>query len=225
MTMTSHERVSNALNRLPVDRLPFVIGPWTDADTRWRTEGNIPADADIREFFGQDLRWGGFLNLAADLDFKPEVVEEDAETIVERNGNGALLRRFKSKTTTPEHVGYRVQERADWEAHILPHFRGLDRRRIPFESYRAEKKLCAAHQRFFFWGGVAPFELMHAMCGHENLLLGMVLDPDWVRGMVAMYVDAIIAHLEDLFAAEGRPDGFYFFEDLRDSRTRASAAL
>ena len=50
--MTSYERVANSLHRKPVDRLPFVIGPWPDADKCWRAEGNIPADADIREFFG-----------------------------------------------------------------------------------------------------------------------------------------------------------------------------
>lgn len=177
-------------------------------------EGNIPDDIDVREFFGQDLRWGGGLKLVADLDYEPEVIAETEETLSTRDGNGALLKRFKNKNTTPEHVGYNVRERADWEALILPHFKKIDKRRINFEQYRAEKQLCAKSQRFFFWGGTAPFELMHAMCGHENLLIGMALDPDWVRDMISMYVDAIISHLEELFAAEGKPDGFYFFEDL-----------
>ena len=214
MTMTSYERVANTLARKPVDQIPFVIGPWPDTDKRWRAEGNIPADVDIREYFGQDLRWGGGIKLVADLDFVPETVEETDETISTRDGNGAVLRRFKAKMTTPEHVGFRVTERREWEQWIKPHFGRIDRRRIPFEGYRAEKKLCAEKQRFFFWGGVAPFELMHPVCGHENLLVGMALDPDWVREMVTMYVDAIISHLEVLFAAEGKPDGFYFFEDL-----------
>ena len=214
MPMTSFERVANVLRRKPVDQCPFVIGPWPDADKRWRAEGNIPADADMREFFGQDLRWAGGLRLVADLDFVSETVEETEETISVRDGNGAILRRFKNKTTTPEHVGFRVAERADWEQWIKPHFGRIDKRRIPFEGYRAEKTLCADKQRFLFAGIVAPFELMHPVCGHENLLVGMALDPDWVRDMVTVYVDAIIAHLEELFAAEGNPDGIYYFEDL-----------
>ena len=176
--MTSYERVHNTLNRKPVDQCPFVVGPWTDADKRWRAEGNIPPDVDIREFFGQDLRWSGALNLVADLDYKPELVEETDETVSTRDGNGAVLRRFKNKQTTPEHVGFRVAERQDWEQWIKPHFGRVDKRRIPFEAYRAEKKLCADKQRFLFWGGCAPFELMHPVCGHENLLMGMALDPD-----------------------------------------------
>ncbi len=214
MILTSHERVANSLARQPVDRLPFVMGPWPDTETRWRAEASIPAEADIREYFGQDLRWAGGLNMVANLDHLPETVAETEETIAFRDGNGAVLRRFKHKTTTPEHVDFRVTDRDSWETMIKPFLGGIDRRRIPFESYRAERRLCAERQRYLFAGVVAPFELMHPVCGHENLLMGMALDPDWVREMVTMYVGAIIAHLEELFAAEGKPDGFYFFEDL-----------
>ncbi len=214
MPMTSYERVANTLARKPVDQSPFVIGPWPDADKRWRAEGNIPADADMREYFGQDLRWAGGLNLVANLDHVPETVDETEETLAVRDGNGAVLRRFKNKMTTPEHVDFRVKDREGWEAWIKPFLNDADRRRIPFESYRAERKLCAERQRFLFAGIVAPFELMHPVCGHENLLVGMALDPDWVREMVMTYTEAIIRHLEIMFAEEGRPDGIYFFEDL-----------
>lgn len=213
-TMTSFERVSRVLSRKPVDQCPFVIGPWPDADKRWRREGNIPAETDMREFFGQDLRWSNSLNMAANLDYVPEIVEETEETISKRDGNGAILRYFKKKTTTPEHVDFRVTDREGWEAWIKPFLQEVDRRRIPFEAYRAERKLCSERQRFLFAGIVAPFELMHPVCGHENLLMGMALDPDWVREMVTTYTDSIIHHLEELFAAEGKPDGFYYFEDL-----------
>ena len=60
----------------------------------------------------------------------------------------------------------------------------LDRRRIPFEGYRDAKKFAAEKQRFFCWAGVAPFEQMHPVCGHEYMLMGMALDPDWVKDMV-----------------------------------------
>jgi uroporphyrinogen decarboxylase len=212
--MTSHERVANTLARLPVDRSPFVIGPWPDADKRWRLEGGIPAEADMREHFGQDLRWAGNLNMVADLDHREQVIDETDETIAVRDGNGAVLRRFKHRTTTPEHVDYLVKDRTGWDALIRPHLGGVDRRRIPFEAYRAERRLCAERQRFLFAGIVAPFELMHAVCGHENLLAGMALDPDWVAEMVTTYTDHIIHHLEIMFSEEGRPDGVYFFEDL-----------
>ena len=214
MQMTSYERVANTLDRKPVDQCPVVVGPWEETKKRWLAEGRYSPDQDVRELFGMDLRWGGNFNMVADLAHVPETIEETEETISMRDGNGAILRKYKGKSGTPEHVDFRVKDRQGWEESIKPFLTAVDKRRIPFEAYRALKKECAEKQLFLFWGGLAPFELMHPVCGHENLLVGMALDPEWIQDMVKVYTDSIISHLEELFAAEGKPDGFYFFEDL-----------
>jgi uroporphyrinogen decarboxylase len=61
---------------------------------------------------------------------------------------------------------------------------------------------------------VNVFELMHPVCGHEHMLVGMALDPDWVKDMCTVYADLTINLMEILFAEEGPPDGLYFFEDM-----------
>jgi uroporphyrinogen decarboxylase len=61
---------------------------------------------------------------------------------------------------------------------------------------------------------VAPFEQMHPVCGHEHMLFGMAVDPDWVKDMVNVFADMTIRHLEVLFAQEGKPDGIFFYEDM-----------
>jgi len=124
------------------------------------------------------------------------------------------LRRHKLHDSTPEHVDFTVKDRATWEEHAKPFLVDVDRRRIPFEGYRAAKKFAAEKERFFCWAGVAPFEQMHPVCGHEYMLMGMALDPDWVKDMVQTYTDLTINHLELLFAEEGTPDGFFFYEDM-----------
>jgi len=212
--MTSYERFANALARKPVDMLPVKVSPWGDTVKRWRAEGHIGADEDVAEHFGQDIREAGWINSTADLDWKDEILEETEETILRRDGNGAMLRRHKLHDTTPEHVGFAVQDREGWEELIKPHLLDVDRRRIDFEWYRKEKAFAAEKQRFFCWGGIPPFEQMHPMCGHENMLMGMALDPDWVKDMVNTYTNLTIMHLETLFAEEGKPDGMFFYEDL-----------
>ncbi len=82
--------------------------------------------------------------------------------------------------------------REAWEEHVKPFLLNVDRRRIDFEGYRNEKQFCAEKQRFFCWGGVAPFEQMHPVCGHEYMLMGMALDPEWVMDMVTTYTDMTI---------------------------------
>ena len=73
---------------------------------------------------------------------------------------------------------------------------------------------CAKNNLFLTCGMVGPFDLMTPVCGHEHLLVGMALDPDWVRDMVQVYTRLTIELLENLFAHEGRPDGLWVWEDL-----------
>ena len=58
------------------------------------------------------------------------------------------------------------------------------------------------------------FELMHPVCGHEYMLMGMALDPDWVKDMVNTYAQLTVDLQEILFAEEGKPDGIWFYEDM-----------
>ena len=214
MSMNSIERMTNVLNFKPVDQTPVAVSPWGATVQRWIKEGHIAEGENVAEHFGQDLCSGGWLNTTADLDFVPETLEETDETILQRDGNGAVLRRHKLHDSTPEHVDFSVKDRAGWEEKIKPFLIDFDRRRIPFENYRDTKRFATEKERFFCWGGVAPFEQMHPICGHEYMLMGMALDPDWVKDMVQTLSTLTIKHLEVLFAEEGKPDGFFFYEDM-----------
>jgi|LFRM01.2.fsa_nt_gb uroporphyrinogen decarboxylase len=211
--MSSYERISNILQRKPVDRIGVFEHFWSDTQREWEARGWIKPNCDFVDLFDFDLDLAGWFNMVADLDFEPVVVEETEETVLTRDGNGALLRRHKLHASTPEHVDFVVKDRTAWEEKIKPLLKP-DRRRINFESYRQKKKKCQEKQRFFCWSGTNVFELMHPVCGHEHMLVGMALDPDWVRDMVNTFSDLIIALQEILFAEEGKPDGIFYYEDM-----------
>ena len=213
-TMTHKERFLNSLARRPVDRLPWGDGLWGETTRKYIDQGKLKEGEDHVTHFDMSWRGGGWLNSTADLDFVEQVIEETPETKLVLSGNGAQLRWWKNKAGTPEHVAFAVQDRASWEQQIKPHLLALDRRRIPFAGYRDAKKLAAAEGRAFVWGGVAPFEQMHPVCGHEFMLMGMALDPDWVKDMVMTYAEFTVRHLETLFAEEGLPDAMWFYEDM-----------
>jgi uroporphyrinogen decarboxylase len=213
-TMASYERVHNALARQPVDEIPFMLDLWDETQQRYRQEGHLAEGTDLVDHFGQDLRVGGWLDSTADLDFGAVTLEETEETILQLDGNGAKLRRPKHHAGTPEHVDFTVRDRASWLEHARPFLLEIDRRRIPLDDYRKQRRLAAEQQKFFTWHGVAPFEQMHPVCGHEHMLMGMALDPGWIQDMVDVYVNLTINHLEVLFAEEGRPDGLFFYEDM-----------
>jgi uroporphyrinogen decarboxylase len=211
--MTGKERIGRILERRPVDRVGLYEHFWGDTQRVWTEQGHIRAGENLGDHFGFDLELCWAFNMTADLDFVPEVVEETEETILTRDGNGALLRRHKLHASTPEHVDFLVKERGPWEERIRPKL-VPDRRRIDFQAYRDQKALADKRGRFFCWSGINVFELMHPVCGHENLLVGMALDPDWVQDMAEVYSDLTIALMEQLFDKEGWPDGIWFYEDM-----------
>lgn len=46
------------------------------------------------------------------------------------------------------------------------------------------------------------------------MLMGMALDPDWVKDMVQTFSDFTIMHQQVLFEEEGIPDFIWYFEDM-----------
>lgn len=212
-TMTGRERIRNILHRQPVDRIGLFEHFWGDTLQKWQAEGHIRPGQDLASHFGFDISTCWCFNCVADLDFQDVVLEETEETRLVKNGNYATLRSHKLHSSTPEHVDFEVKERSAWEKKIKPRL-VPERRRINIEAYRNAKKAAAEQQRFFCWGGVNVFELMHPVCGHEFMLLGMADDPDWVKDMVNTYADLTIGLMEILFAEEGKPDGIWFYEDM-----------
>ncbi len=214
--LTSRERIGNILRRKPVDRVGLNGSPWGETITRWREEGHLGENESLHDHFNYDYSQGGWPNCSADPEYKEQIIEETDEWRLARNANGAHLKWWKHKAGTPEHVFFEVQDRSGWEEQIRPKLlddSGL-RKRFNVEGYKSGLEGAHAKDIFFFLNGVNVFECIHPVCGHENMLIGMALDPDWVRDMCNVYADLIIKSYEILISEGGVPDGVFFYEDM-----------
>lgn len=211
--MTGKERITKILKHEPVDRIGLFEHFWSDTYNAWHEKGYIKENESFEDHFNYDMQECWAFNFVAKLNFEPEVVSENEDTVTLLDGNGATLRRHKKHDSTPEHVDFMVKEREDWEEHIKPLLTPTPDR-INFEAYRKAKKEAADAGRFFVWSGVNVFECIHPVCGHENMLIGMALDPDWVRDMAQTYASLTIELQKILFEQEGYPDGIWFYEDM-----------
>ncbi|MCK4276077.1 MAG: hypothetical protein KAX78_06165 [Phycisphaerae bacterium] len=215
--LTSKERISRILKRLPVDRIGAYEAFWTDTRRKWVAEGHVDKSAELDDHFHLDMRQTGpFKHLEADPDFGEQIVEETEETKLVRNGSGALLRWWKNKSGTPEHVDFLVKDRAGWDQHARPLLTDPDlyERRVDLEVYRVKKEQADRQGHFFCPAVVNVFECIHPVCGHEYMLMGMALDPDWVKDMCNVYAELLINLMEIVFAEGGLPDAIWFWEDL-----------
>ena len=211
--MNGFDRMTAFLQRKPADRICLYEHFWPDTQKAWAAQGHISEHEDMGAHFGFDMVECSAFNMVADLDFVPIVVAETEDTITRKDGNYAVLKQHKWHDTTPEHVDFTVKEQADWEEFIKPILRA-ESRRIHFEGYREAKRLAHERGQYFMWSGVGVFELMHPVCGHENMLVGMCLEPAWVHDMCDTYRRMTVEMLEELFDREGEPDGIWLYEDM-----------
>ncbi|MGO9307895.1 MAG: uroporphyrinogen decarboxylase family protein [Spirochaetia bacterium] len=225
MALTSRERFSRIIRHEPVDRVGLFEVFWQETARGWAGQGRFEEPEMVSDHFGLDVRRTGgeitpmpwkVLDLVADVDAGETVVEETSTAKLVRDGNGALLRWLKNGSGAPEHVDFMVQNRESWEERIEPWLRDerIDERRIDVGRYRQLREKCARDARFMTCGVVGAFDLMSPMCGHENLLLGMAADGEWVRRMADVYASVTVRLLEILFAREGLPDGLWVWDDL-----------
>lgn len=210
---TGYERTKRILERKSVDRIGFYEHFWTDTITKYKSQGKMQADSSEADHFGFDLSECWPFNYTANLDFTNEIVAEDEDTITEKDGNGAILRRHKKHDSTPEHIDFYVKTSKEWQEY-KPFLTNIDIRRINFEEYRKAREAAKKAKRFFLCSQPNVFELMHPITGHENMLIGMALEPEWIMDMCQTYTDLTIALQEILFEKEGEPDGIWYYEDM-----------
>jgi uroporphyrinogen decarboxylase len=213
--MTGRERVTRICRRQPVDRIGLFEEFWDDTARAWAAESGVPAGSSgaLAEHFDLDMEKPWPFDFTADLDFQRQVVEETEETILVRDGNGALLRTHKLHVSTPEHVDFLCRDRDSWEERIKP-LLAAERRRINLADYRHSRDRARERDSFLMCPSWNVFQVLANLCGHEHLLVGMALDPDWVKDMVDIYSRIAVELHEILFAEEGLPDGLFLMEDL-----------
>jgi uroporphyrinogen decarboxylase len=234
MAQTSREVVENTLRGGYMERIPVVDFPWKDTLEGWVKEGYpthtvLQKDPDnpkaglvkveepipAVDHFGFDLTGikGNKLDMMP-LRGYSEIVEENDQWYIKRNGAGAALKYWKHKSGTPEHIDFRMTSREIWERDYRPHLLNLDPARFDAEltrenlDKRREQALWTHYGQLFVWENMR--QSMGDVCMYESL----ALDPGWIHDYNRVYTDFYKAHYERLFQEAGLPDGIWMYEDL-----------
>lgn len=187
--LSSKERVALALSLQEADRIPKTDLFWPETIPEWRRQG-MP-DVDVDDYFGLDIRgWGG---IDAGGDGSPHrVVEETEETVTYLDGSGAILKYWKSKSGTPEHIGFTVDCPDKWRE-LKPKMLAVPiGRRATLESTAEFAARCHRADRWFAWEGNECFETAKDIVGHETLCIAMAQQPDWAAEMFETATDILL---------------------------------
>ncbi len=217
---TSFEVVDALLRGKPAERMGCSEFVWEQTLGNWVADG-YPTDDNgkrVEPWQGLDL---DMAYVFCGLEWQPlvgaeEVVEESDEWKVVKNGAGALLKWWKTKAGTPEHIDFTMTSRQVWERDYRPllmadhdeeRIQNQDNIRKALADIRAAKKwACTGAQ--FIW------ENMRGSLGDYTLYISMVEDPDWIHDYARVYTDMYKRCLKTIFERSGVPDGFWLFEDL-----------
>jgi uroporphyrinogen decarboxylase len=192
---------------------------WQDTQAEWERQG-LPARVDLHEYFDLDVREiKGSMFRTTGVPIDDSIVDQDAETVVKRNGWGARHREWRNKPGVPEHLGFELTSAAVWKAKFRDRLLDLDLARFPdWEGLVAAYKAGMASNRFCVYQQMLVVEIMRRAMGDVVFLESMVLDPVWIHDFCSVVTDNIILHLDYLIREIGKPDGIWTYDDMGYTR-------
>ena len=240
---TSREVVDNLLRGRHAERVALMDSPWGDSLAAWTHQG-YPTRMIYREvgedhWSEPDCRWiettvareylepvppwehfnydmvgiGPWFEVLPLRDYE-EVVQETDAWEAKRNGAGAVLKYWKHKSGTPEHIDFRMTSREVWERDYRSALLELDPLRVDIKLMRKNIVDAQAAKKWFHFGHMFIWELMRQSMGDVTLYESLLLDPEWVHDYNRVYTDFYKKHFAYMIEQAGKPNGIWLYEDM-----------
>ena len=180
---------------------------WKETVRRWQEEG-LPAGADLGKRYGLDIT---MMPYDQSPRFEREVLEEEDETLVERNQFGMTLRKWKAKEGAEQEIDCLIKTAADWDKY-------KDRFLPSADRYEADvvEKLQGNHEKgaYSVYWYLEPFELAWRFLGFTETLMLMATEPELMNRIFEACADQIIGTYEAVAAKGAVFDGNWAGGDI-----------
>jgi len=208
MSMTPKDRVILALQHKEADRIPIQDMLWCTTEARWRGEG-MPDDKPIHEQFGWEMAgFGGDETLR----LPAERIEETDQYVVAKGADGAVVKNWKGRASTPEMIEFTIRTRADWEA--VKSRMAWDDTRVDWAGQRKAYEDAQRLGLFTFANFYTGFTRTCDMCGTDTVLMAMADDPGWVQDMLMTRAQLCLRIAEEMMARGFDFDAVWLWDDL-----------
>lgn len=247
--MTSKKFVQQIFNGNSINRVGLYEHFWIETPQKWITEGYPYTTVEQKEsvdekkhishvapsykksnelpknpyhHFSFDMHpCGGSFDTDPLIGFE-EIIEETDEWVVKKNGAGAVLKYWKYKSGTPEHIDFNMTSREIWEKKYRNLLLEPDEKRLESGSWRngplsediKEKEWGEKHSKWTCFGHVFIWEVLRQSLGDLCMYESLLLDPEWIKDFNRVYTDFYKTHFNMLFNKLGLPDGIWLYDDL-----------
>jgi uroporphyrinogen decarboxylase len=196
-----------------VDRVPDCeFGYWPQTIRRWLREGmkvELTEDEQKQMFLGKLDRFFGFdegfshginLRLGMNPAFKEEIVERRGNSVIMRDGSGALAQRFMNDvedSSIPHYIKFPIETPEDWKQ-MKERYRFDDSvREIPQSEMEAAAKAAAEGRMVSVWCP-GPYGMLRGWMGFENLSIAFYDYPDMIHDMIDHMTDLTVRQIRKL---------------------------
>jgi len=219
--MTSKENTKRILEHNSPERVGSYEHYWAETLPEWVKQGyptikdesgnEVPADP--YKLFGMDMISAGeWVKVAPKL--TEELIEETDEWKITRNGAGAIMRQWKEKSSTPEHINFEMNSKEIWEEVYKPYMLGLNPDRINLENIKSAVEYSKSLDKFTLYSNVFVFECLRSFIGDVCMCESMLLEPEWIEDINETLYNLYVTHYDYLFNKLGKPDAMWIYEDM-----------
>ena len=210
--LTGQERVARMMKRRDQDRVPRHESFWPETITRWQGEG-LSGDAQaVLDLLGGDFH---SLNWCWPVAFpgQVQILSEDDQTKVVRNGQGNVSRWWNGRSGTPEHLAFGCDSRDAWEKIYKPSLL-KNAMQTPIAKVKEAYRAGRVAGRWCHLTGVEPFEETRSLMGDETTLIAMAEEPEWIIDVARVFTDVVLLNLQAVLDAGVTPDGLWIYGDM-----------
>jgi len=211
-TLTSQERVNRMFNRQEHDRVPRHDNYWSETIERWTNEGLIGEREGAFELLQSDF-WTIAGSWPPPFRGQKKTVNEDEQTHTFLDEWGATVRYWKSRSGTPEHIGFGCTDRHHWDTVYKPAYTDYEFEFNP-EQVRDRYREGRSKGKWCFVTGLESIEATRRLMGDEITMISMADDPEWVAEVSRVYTNVVIQGLDQIMSTGIQPDGLWIYGDM-----------
>jgi len=243
--MTSRERVINAIERKPIDRIPRYDSFWDTTIAEFQKQGMPPlppmpmADADgmqkpagnpVGDYFNFDI---DSMHLDISMRLPTKVLEDDGERYIVQDRFGWTAQKYKGRSSSMHFLDHVTKTREDWNRlktgmtldPAAPSRLDSESYYIHLNPYPSWKGASAIYEAFrkrnkyLMFTCYGPYECTWRHYGYEATLMDLIAEPEWMEEIFSVTVDLIISILEYAISLGMKPDGLFMVEDMGEMRS------
>ena len=237
--MNARERFQATMAYAPRDRVPLIdVGFWAETLSAWRGQGLPPhvGAGQTDAHFGMDGFWRYYVSPEATdahalMDrgmvtgqgvrlglvpmFDQAVLRDEGDRQVVQLGDGTRVRRHKTMSSIPQHVGHLLTDRASWETHYKPRLDPDSPRRYPtdwatFDAVAGDP----ARDHILILPGGSLYGWLRNWMGLEAVSLLVHDDPGLFEEIVDTVAATVATVLDRAVARGGRFEACLLSEDM-----------